>query len=126
MIVELIAEGFPLAATIAILAVLALMIRAKVRRSAGATDAGPVEPERALVPGLSATAQDLRSIEQAIQTNPNDVLTSLQAMCRDHGIDHKLPHGVSGQSIAPLVDRLEHYLELAPTQPAPTPSAPRQ
>lgn len=126
MFIEFIAEGFPLAATIAILAVLALMLRAKIRRSAGATDAGPVEPEKALVPGLSATAQDLRSIEHTIQTNPHDVLASLQNMCRDHGIDDSLPHGLSGPSIAPLVDRLEHHLELAPKQPALTPTAPRQ
>ncbi len=117
MLVETIAEGFPLIATLAVLIVLVLLLRAKTQRSAGATDAGPVEPERAKVPGLSATAQDLRSIERDLAERPNETIQMLQAMCRERGIDDTA-HGTATPPIELLVHRLEEHLELTPRSPS--------
>ncbi len=114
MTVEVIAEVFPLIATVAILTVVILGVRSLTRRSAGATDAGPIEPEQAPVPGLSATAQDLRSIQHRIDTNPEQIVSSLRELCRSVGIDHSYPQPGAGPAIDVLVRRLEQHLELAP------------
>lgn len=112
MTLEAIAEVFPLVATLATLIVLVLLIRVLTRRSAGATDAGPVEPERAPVPGLSATAWDLRSIEHGITSNPNETIGMLQGLCREQGIDDRVPGPGSHPPIDTLLTRLEQHLEL--------------
>ena len=117
MFVELVAESFPLVATLAVLLLLGMLFWARTRRSAGATDAGPVEPEKALVPGLSATAQDLRAIEQGITHTPNETIQMLQALCREQGIDDRA-HAAHAQPIDVLVSRLEQHLEISPATPS--------
>lgn len=117
MNIETLAELFPLLATVAVLGLTVLSIRLGLRLSRGATDAGPVETPEAAVPGLNATAWDLRSIDDGINRQPELALTMVVGLCHQSGVDTATNNPTIPGAIGELVGRLEQQLELAPASP---------
>lgn len=90
------------------------VIRLAGRFSPGAVSAGPKTPPDSLIKGQTETAEDLRTIEQRLDTRPGSLIQRVEASCRELGVsvDGIPPGGAPETHIDILLRRLEHQLGL--------------
>ncbi len=112
---------------IAVLILLALLLRLDRRLSRGSLSAGPREPLRAEPPGLLQTPWELQAIDDQLRGLPGDrhradLVKTINRLIDAGGITEpgaRLPFDARDHEIETVVAELERRLELAPlTVPA--------
>lgn len=106
------AELWPLLVTAGLGFCLYAVIRLAKRYSPGAVSAGPKTPPDSLIKGQTETAEDLRSIEQRLDTRPGSMIVRIQSSCNELGVSvHDIPPGLEPERhIDLLLGRLEAHL----------------
>jgi len=125
---ELFLTLYPFLIFVALIVMLAFVLRLNSRLGHGPGTAGALQSERPSPPGLHQTPWELNAINQMIQghrgTPRNDMVGTVNTFIDTAGLKGQinyLPANASNEVIATVIAQLEQHLELPATLIEPTP-----